>query len=80
MSGLAISSAAACFSSPNIHSYMECVKLQQINYGSVSNIPEYITHIIYLYMYHTCGSKDQSAVLWYISDIALQGVVYNYLI
>ena len=26
-------------------------------------------------MYHTCG-KDQSAALWYITDIALQRVVY----
>ena len=26
-------------------------------------------------MYHTCG-KDQSAAPWYITDIALQSVVY----
>ena len=30
---------------------------------------------LYHYMYHTWG-KDQSAALWYISDIALQSVVY----
>ena len=27
-------------------------------------------------MYHTCG-KDQCAAPWYITDIALQSVVYS---
>ena len=35
----------------------------------------YVFIYTYLYMYHTCG-KDQSAALWYITDIALQSVVY----